>query len=75
MNQTLFYQNQPSAKTETDHQPSTKKPVKRENADVFSRLNSFENALEREKGCSRCGKKGCCDDDHRPHGVLIGMGF
>jgi len=30
---------------------------------------------ERRDGCSICGRKGCCSDDHVLHGVLIGMGF
>jgi len=30
---------------------------------------------ERRDGCSICGKKNCCADDHRFHGLLIGMGF
>ena len=30
---------------------------------------------ERRNGCSICGRKGCCADDHVLHGPLVGMGF
>jgi len=62
-------------KPQDQSQPKIMKVFRRGNTKPETNNQYLSDSIERENECSICGKKNCCADDHRFHGLLIGMGF
>jgi len=57
-------------KPHNEHHISTECPVSSKVRQVFHRRNTSRESLDYENGCSICGKKDCCADDHHFSGII-----